>query len=338
MIIQSKAPFRIGLAGGGTDVPPYSTLFGGAVLNATINLYAYVTIEPRNDRKIAFKMQREAVFDSALSLSIKEDQTALLKGVYNRIVKDYTKQPLSFTLTCNSDTAYGSGLGTSSALTVALIGAFSKWLSLDLDNDTIASLAYEIERVDLKQAGGKQDQYAAAFGGCNFLEFNSNNVIVNKLLVNEDIIEELSSNLLLYNTNTLRKSGEIIKQQQFNIENKVFQSIEAMHFIKQQAYDIKDAILGNKLNDLGEILHEGWVNKKKTADNISNPTLDKIYNLALEHGASGGKVSGAGGGGYMLFYCPNNTRHDVSEALSKQGGEIQPYLFTNKGLESWYSK
>lgn len=342
MIIRSKAPFRLGLAGGGTDVSPYSDLFGGCILNATIDLYAHANIEPRNDGKIVFRIpynNEEYIFDSSLSLTINNDKADLMKGIYNRIVRDYVKEALSFTLTCEMDVPFGSGLGTSSTLAVAIIGAYTEWLRLPLGEYDIAYLAYRIERIDLNQAGGKQDQYSAAFGGFNFMEFyGEDKVIVNPLRIHNEIMNELSNNLLLYYTNQHRNSGDIIEIQQKNVKDKKSKSIEAMHSIKRQAYEMKEAVLKKNLDELGLILNRGWNYKRDMADGISTPFFEKLYNTAIEAGASGGKISGAGGGGYVFFYCPGNTRFDVIKALEKLGGKIQRYAFTKKGLETWRIK
>lgn len=342
MIYRSKAPFRLGLAGGGTDVSPYSDLYGGCILNATISLYAYANIEPRNDGKIVFRIPQtneEYIFDSSLELPITHDKTDLIKGIYNRIVRDFTNKPLSFTLTCALEVPFGSGLGTSSTLAVAILGAYCEWLSLPLGDYDLAYLAYLIERIDLGQAGGKQDQYAAAFGGFNFMEFYAEDkVIVNPLRIRNEIINELSNNMLLYYTNSNRNSGDIIEKQQKNVKDRKEKSIEAMHQIKRQSYAIKEAILKNNLDEIGNILHRGWIFKKEMADGISTPLFEEVYNTALKAGALGGKISGAGGGGYVFFYCPDNKKFGVAKALENLGGKIQPYTFTKKGLETWHTK
>ncbi len=342
MIIRSKAPFRLGLAGGGTDVSPYSDIYGGCILNATISLYAYANIEPRDDNKIVFRIPQtgeEYIYDSVMELPIENDKADLMKGIYNRVVKDFSKKPLSFTLTCALEVPFGSGLGTSSTLAIAILGAYMEWLSLPLGEYDLAFLAFQIERQDLMQAGGKQDQYAAAFGGFNFMEFyKEDKVIVNPLRVRNEIMNELANNLVLYYTNSSRNSGDIILEQQKNVTAKKEKSIEAMHQIKEQAYAIKEAILTNKLDEIGNILHEGWSHKKQMADGISTPFFEEVYNTAINAGATGGKISGAGGGGYVFFYCPNNTKFEVIKALDNLGGRVQPYTFTKKGLETWKYK
>ncbi len=338
MMHRARAPLRLGLAGGGTDVSPYSDLFGGAILNATISMFAYATIIPRNDGKIILNSvdRREYYeFDSCEYLPL-DGKLDLLKGVYNRIVKDFIKKPISFELVTYVDAPPGSGLGSSSTLVVAIIGAFVEWLKIPLGEYDIAHLAFEIERRDLGMAGGKQDQYAATFGGFNFMEFYDNDrVVVNPLRIKSDIINELQNNLLLYYTGTSRLSSKIIEAQVQNVEYGNKKSIEAMHKLKEQALLMKEAILKCNLHKIGEILDYGWEYKKKTAGGVSNAIIDEIYEAAKRAGATGGKISGAGGGGFMMFYCPGNSRYSVIEELSKFGGEFRRFQFTKYGLETW---
>jgi D-glycero-alpha-D-manno-heptose-7-phosphate kinase len=338
MIIRSKAPLRIGLAGGGTDVSPYSDLFGGAILNATINLYAYASIEPLNNGKIELVIDGtnlKSEFDSTNVLPITKE-FELFAGVYNRIVKQFQTGPLSFRLTSYIEAPQGSGLGTSSTLVVSMLGAFVEWLKLPLGLYDIAHLAYEIERVDLGMSGGKQDQYAATFGGFNYMEFFANDkVIVNPLHLKPEILHELEMNLLLYFTDTQRFSTDIIKEQVKNVHTKNEKSVDAMHNLKEQAHQMKDCLLRGELNRIGEILHFGWQNKKQMAQSISNDLIDKIYETAIAAGAKGGKISGAGGGGFMYFYCPGNTKIKVAKAIETLGGKMHPFQFTQHGLTTW---
>lgn len=338
MIIRSKAPLRIGLAGGGTDVSPYSDIYGGAILNATIDLYAYASLEPLNTGKIELVMDgagKSLVFDSQKELPLNEG-FELFVGVYNRIIKQFDLEPLSFRLTSYIEAPQGSGLGTSSTLVVSLLGAFVEWLKLPLGKYDIAHLAYEIERVDLKMSGGKQDQYAATFGGINYIEFFENDkVIVNPLQLKPEIIYELENNLLLYFTSTQRLSATIINEQVKNVNEKNTKSVEAMHNLKEQAHQMKDALLRGQLEKIGEILDFGWKNKKDMAASISNTLIDSIYKKALDHGATGGKISGAGGGGFMFFYCPAVTKIKVAKAIETLGGNTQPFKFTQQGLVTW---
>lgn len=340
MIIRSKAPLRIGLAGGGTDVSPYSDLYGGAILNATIDLYAYASLEPLNDGTIEFCIDGT---DKTIKLSSQKELELvegfeLFIGVYNRLVKKYDLKPLSFRLTSFIEAPQGSGLGTSSTIVVSLIGAFMEWLKLPLGKYDIAHLAYEIERVDLNMSGGKQDQYAATFGGVNFMEFLANDqVIVNPLQLKDEILYELEFNLLLYFTATQRLSATIINEQVKNVKDKNEKSVEAMHNLKEQAQQMKDSLLRGELSKIGEILHFGWTNKKQMAHSISNELIDNVYTTAITTGATGGKISGAGGGGFMFFYCPAVTKVKVAKAIENLGGRVQSFKFTQQGLTTWTS-
>ena len=339
MLIRSKAPLRLGLAGGGTDVSPYSDLYGGAILNATISLYAYTTIEPLNDGRIVFSSPdygKEEVCTSSEQVPT-DGFFVLARGVYNRVVRDFTHAPLSFRITSHVDSPAGSGLGTSSTLVVSILGAFVEWLKLPLGEYDIARLAYEIERKDLDMAGGKQDQYAATFGGFNYMQFlQDDKVIVNPLRIRQRYQDELAHNLLLYYTQTSHVSAEIIQGQIDNVRAKNDRSVEAMHQLKHQAEWMKECLLRGDIDAIGKILAFGWEHKKRTANGISNPMLDDIYNTALTAGATGGKVSGAGGGGFMFFYCPGTSRYAVENALcNKFAGQVKRYEFTQEGLKTW---
>lgn len=338
IIYRSKAPLRIGLAGGGTDVSPYSDIYGGAILNATINLYAYATIIPREDGMIKLISQdrnEEIELETSEQLPF-DGKLDLLKGVYNRIVRQFAHHNLSFELHTYVDAPAGSGLGTSSTLVVAIIGAFTEWLKLPLGEYDIAHIAFEIERLEMKMSGGKQDQYAGTFGGFNFMEFfKDDKVIVNPLRIRQRNKLELENNLLLYYTGTSRLSSQIIDSQIKNVGLKEAKSIEAMHQLKEQAIQMKEALLRGELHTIGDILNFGWQHKKQMAKEISNPIIDQIYEAAIEAGSSGGKISGAGGGGFMFFYCPQNTKYAVRNALIGFGGEVRPFNFVEEGLVTW---
>jgi len=338
MIYRSKAPLRIGLAGGGTDVSPYCDIYGGAILNATISLYAHASIEPLNEPTIIIEARdrnEKADYPKTDTLPI-DGQLDLAKGVYNRIVKDYGNVPSGFRLTTFVDAPAGSGLGTSSTLMVAILGAFAEWMQLPLGEYDIAHLAYQIERVELAMAGGKQDQYAATFGGVNYMEFyEGEHVIVNPLRIKPKYLFELGNNLLLYFTATSRLSSTIIEAQSQNVVDKNQDSIDAMHQLKEQARMMKEALLKGKIDDIGYILDYGFRYKKQMAKGISNPKMDELYETALQAGATGGKISGAGGGGFMMFYCPGSKSYAVKDALSKFEGHFRSYQFTEHGLFTW---
>lgn len=316
---------------------PYSDLYGGGILNATINLYAYASIEPANDGMIRFETadgSQRRVYNSNETIK-PEGIFDIHAGIYNRIIKKYPAKELSFRLITSIDAPQQSGLGTSSTLAVAILGAFVEWLKLPLGEYEIAQLAYEIERVDLAMAGGKQDQYSATFGGINFMEFDKDKVVVNPLRIKDVYLDELAHNLVLYYTDTSRLSSEIIHRQQQNVLAEDQIAIEAMHQLKKQAIMMKEALLKGNLDEIGRILDFGWKYKKQMASGITNPELDKMYETAIKNGATGGKISGAGGGGYMFFYCPGNTRYQVIDSLAQYGGYAERYEFTSGGLTTW---
>ena len=338
MIIRSKAPLRLGLAGGGSDVSPYSDIYGGLILNATINLYAYCTIEETNDGIISinsYDSDCHKTYPSTLQLSI-DGEASLIKGVYNRVVKDFNLPPLSFKITTYNDAPAGSGLGTSSTMVVCILKAFVEWKSLPLGDYEIAKLAYEIERKDLQLSGGKQDQFAAAFGGFNYIEFLKDDVvIVNPLKIKRWIIDELEASMLLYFTGRSRSSAAIIDEQQKNTQENNSKAIEAMHRIKQSAVDTKLALLKGDIGAFANILRDAWENKKKMAKDITNPVIQEAMDIAIQAGAKAGKVSGAGGGGFIMFVVEPTRKKEVEEALKKLDGFVMPFNFSDGGAHGW---
>lgn len=337
-IIRSKAPLRLGLAGGGSDVSPYSDIYGGLVLNATINLYAYCTIEETDDDKITIRGYDSHCFKSfPLSSHLEIDGEAnLIKGVYNRIMRDYGFEPHGFSITTYNDAPAGSGLGTSSTMVVCILKAFIEWKSLPLGDYEASRLAYEIERKDLGLSGGKQDQYAAAFGGFNFMEFLPNDlVIVNPLKIKRWIVDELEASMVLYFTGASRSSAAIIDEQKKNTSEGNATAIEAMHRIKQSAIDMKLAVLKGDMQEFARILGEAWENKKKMAGAITNPMIQEAFDVAETAGALAGKVSGAGGGGFIMFMVDPIKKKEVIEALSKLSGFVMPFQFTEGGAHGW---
>jgi len=338
MMVRCKAPLRIGLAGGGTDVSPYTDQFGGAILNATVSLFAYAFLKLRTDQNVILKAmdRQEEVKVEVSSYLTLDGKLDLAKGVFNRLVKDFNIPVKGFELTTYVDAPPGSGLGSSSTLVVAILGAFVEAFKLPLGEYDIAHLAYSIEREDLGMAGGRQDQYAATFGGFNFMEFGANDkVIVNPLRIKEKVLFELENNLVLFFTETSRLSSSIIQKQQDNVNNNVLSSIDAMHHLKEQAILMKEALLKGEVNQVGEILNFGWQQKKAMAQGITNDSIDLYYETAMNAGATGGKISGAGGGGFMIFYAPENHKFQVINSLESIGGKVLPYQFVQYGMVSW---
>ncbi len=338
MIIRSKAPLRLGLAGGGSDVSPYSDIYGGLVLNATINLYTHCTIEETTDGYItinSYDAKCHKNYPSTTYLEI-DGEANLIKGVYNRVVKDFGLGALSFKITTYNDAPAGSGLGTSSTMVVCILKALVEWKGLPLGDYEISRLAYEIERKDLGLSGGKQDQYAAAFGGFNYMEFLQNDiVIVNPLKIKRWIIDELEASMLLFFTGKSRSSATIIEEQKKNTSEGVNKAIEAMHKIKQSAIDMKLAILKGDINRFADIIRDGWENKKKMANNITNPIIQEAIDIAMAAGAKAGKVSGAGGGGFIIFVMEPTKKKEVETALNKLNGFVMPFQFSDGGAHGW---
>jgi D-glycero-alpha-D-manno-heptose-7-phosphate kinase len=339
MIVRSKAPLRLGFAGGGTDIAAYYNVYGGNVLNATIDMYAYCIIVPADNGKIVFNAPDIDVieeYDSTESLETTNVLT-LHSGVYNRIIADYNEQrPLSFTMTTYSDAPAGSGLGSSSTMVVAIIKAFVEWLNLPFGEYDIASLAYKIEREDLKLAGGKQDQYAATFGGFNFMEFyDDERVIVNPLRLKRWIRNELEASLVLYYTGVSRESRHIIDQQIENTNKKNKISVDNMHELKKQAVFMKEALLKGEFKKFSDCMAKGWLAKRKIADSITNPFIDELYQYAMDNGAESAKISGAGGGGFMMLYCDPRRRIQLIRALKKKDGVVLTPSFTEIGTQAW---
>ena len=338
-IIRSKAPLRLGLAGGGTDVSPFSDIHGGSVLNATIDMHAYCTIEVTSNKQIVFYAADRDEYeehDASDQLDI-NDGLLLHRAVYNRIIRQFNQgQPLSFRMTTYSDAVAGSGLGSSSTIVVAMIKAYAEWLNLPLGEYDIAQLAYQIERQDAGLSGGKQDQYAATFGGFNFIEFLANDrVIVNPLRIKHWIINELENSFVLFYTGSSRESANIIDEQIKNTTEKNKRSIDAMLELKSDSIVMKESILKGDFLTFSRYLAKSWEAKKKMASSISNPEIDAIYDMALEAGAYGGKVSGAGGGGFMMLMVDPVNRIHLVDQLNKQNGRVMNFHFTKYGTQAW---
>ncbi|MBC7634413.1 MAG: dehydrogenase [Acetobacteraceae bacterium] len=336
---RARAPLRLGLAGGGTDLSPYCDQFGGAVLNCTIARYAHAFISPAADDQVHFVARDVAVSESfALDAAATgAARLAIHGGVYRRMMRDFNGgKMLPLTITTYVDAPPGSGLGSSSALVVALVEAFRTLLALPLGPYDVAHLAYEIERLDLQLAGGKQDQYAAAFGGANFIEFLANDrVIVNPLRVPEAFINELEASLVTCFTGVSRRSEQIIEEQQRRMGPVADAATESLHRLKQDAIDMKQALLRGNVPAMAAILNRSWIAKKETASGISTALIEALFKTAMENGAMAGKISGAGGGGFMMLIVPPEERLTLIAALNAAGGTAGPVHFTMRGVEGW---
>ena len=329
---RARAPLRISFCGGGTDVSPYPEEHGGCVLSATINHHAYAALSPRRDTRLtlaSLDYDLIAKYDHPKRLKF-DGQLDLLKAAVRAL-----KVKRGADLWTHSDAPPGSGLGASSTLMVALIGVLREWLKLDFSPYDVAETAFKIERVDLKLAGGRQDQYAASFGGFNFIEFEPTSTVVTPLRLRRQTLEELEYRLLLCYMGQTRQSAKIIERQTRSYVEGNEKTVKALDALKVQAHEMKRALLLGHIDGFGELLHDAWEQKKRLDDGISNSHVDKLYQLARKEGAIGGKMPGAGGGGYFLLLTRFDRRHRVAAALEKHGGQVVPFQFESRGMTSW---
>jgi D-glycero-alpha-D-manno-heptose-7-phosphate kinase len=340
MLIRARAPLRLGLAGGGTDLSPYCEQFGGAILNATIDHYAYASLEPMKGAQVHF-VAEDVGFEETASAEPREISIAgpalLHRAVYKRITTQFLGgKPFPCRLTTYCEAPPGSGLGSSSTMVVAMVKAFAEALSLPLGDYDMARLAFEIERIDAGLQGGRQDQYAATFGGFNFMEFYANErVIVNPLRIKNWVLSELEASIILFFTGVSRSSAEIIAEQTRNISSGASRSMEALHQMKADAFAMKEAVLTGNFRAFAESLNRGWAAKQQTAASISNDRIDRLFAVAMNAGAVAGKVSGAGGGGFITFFIDPLARVRVIRDLEHEEGHVMTCSFTKRGTEGW---
>jgi len=337
---RARVPLRLGLAGGGTDLSPYCDEYGGAVLNATIDRYAYAFIEHSEDGQIhlvAPDVGTEEILSPDIN-ALSEGQLTLHAGVMQRIATQYGGSRVAgLRITSFVDAPPGSGLGSSSALVVALVEAFTTWFELPLGPYDVAHLAFEIERIDLGLAGGRQDQYAATFGGINFMEFLAGDrVIVNPLRVSPAVLNELEASLLICFSGLSRRSEAIIEEQRRRMSTAAPDAIENLHRLKRDAIEMKEALLRGRVQQMATILNRSWDAKKRTADEISNSKIEELMEVGLSSGALGAKVSGAGGGGFLMFIVPPELRVRVTSALNNAGGSASTVHLTDRGAIGWF--
>jgi D-glycero-alpha-D-manno-heptose-7-phosphate kinase len=342
MIVRARAPLRLGFGGGGSDLSPFCDQHGGYVLNATINMFVYAVLELHENGPVRFVAadRQECIELEPTCDMLLEGALSLHKSVYCRIMRDFNGgRAMPVTLTTYSDVAAGSGLGSSSTLVVAMVQAFQELLALPLGEYDVAQLAYGIERQDAGMMGGRQDQYAATFGGFNFMEFGvGDRVVVNPLRINRNTVNELEASLVVCNTGMPRDSDAIIQAQASNVKQGDQQSLEATHRLKQEAVSMKEALLKGNIRCFAEVLEQGWLSKKRTAAGVSNENLERIYQAAMDGGAYSGKVSGAGGGGFMMFVVDPPCRPDVFRALRCQNVQPLTVHFSEHGAIAWRLK
>lgn len=333
IISKAKSPVRISFAGGGTDLTTYFYEENGVVLNSTINKFAHAVLEKRDDDKIKIysnDLKQTVEYNDITELDF-DGNLDLIKSVIKLLRPDF-----GFELYTYSDVPPGSGLGGSAVLLAAIIGTFNNFRENKFSDYEIAELAFHAERVELSLSGGWQDQYATVFGGFNFMEFKDHENIINPLRIKDDILNELEDSLLLCYSGINHNSGNIHNDQKEQMNKK--SQKEFAEISKNIAYKMKSRLLKGKLDDFGELLHQAWETKKNFSTKITSDFLDEIYDFAIDNGALGGKLLGAGGGGYFLFYVPTFKKIDLMNALRNKGFEIETFTFDKIGLRSWITK
>jgi D-glycero-alpha-D-manno-heptose-7-phosphate kinase len=334
-IIRAKSPLRLSFVGGGTDLPYYYEQHGGAVLSSTINRFSYVTLYPREDNEVHIRS-----LDLAYSVKFYADKAPIFDG-FGDLAKAAIHRigtNLGFELDIHTDAPPGSGLGGSSAVTSAVIGALVEYSGLVLDQYELAELNYTVERVDLSIAGGKQDQYATTFGGFNLIEFHKDRILVTPLRIPRDILNDLTCHLMLCYTGKVRPSLGLIDTQIRHYHEGRTITLDGMRRLHEMAYEMKEVLLKGRLRRFAELLDEALMNKKRMNPNVTDSTIDALYELAKQHGAIGGKLCGAGGGGYLLLFVEGQRRHEVRAALEGAGCQFSDFAFDDHGLQVWRSQ
>ena len=321
-------PVRISFSGGGTDMPEYYNEFGGNVVTSTINHFTYVILNLRNDDLIqAFSSDFQIHNTSAIleNLELKpgtEIPIAVLKHLNFKT---------GATIMVCSDVPPSSGLGGSSSLTVNFVKTLSTLQKLKWNSEKIAETSFHIERNVLQHPIGKQDDYIASFGGFNFIRFTNEQVYVEPIKINKSTFDELQENLLLFFIGDTRKNADILSNQLDNIKQRRKETIESLNYVKELAEEMNSSLKQSDITLFGELLHKGWLAKKKFTKGVSNENVNKIYDIALENGALGGKLTGAGGGGHMLFYCEKSKHDRFIQKMEDIGLKHIRFKFNNDG-------
>lgn len=334
-IIRAKSPLRLSFGGGGTDLPHYYEEHGGAVLSSTINRFSYVTLYPREDKEVHIRS-----LDLGFSIRYETAEAPIFDGMGD-LAKAAIRRigsNLGFELDIQTEAPPGSGLGGSSAVTSAVIGALVEYSGLVLDQYELAELNYTIERVDLSISGGKQDQYATTFGGFNLIEFQKDRVLVTPLRIPRDVLNDLGCHLMLCYTGKVRPALGLIDTQIRYYKEKRAITLDGMRRIHEMTYEMKEALLKGQLLRFGELLDEAQLNKKRMNPHVMDGALDGLCELAKQHGAIAGKLCGAGGGGYLLLFVQGQRRHEVRGALEKAGCQFTDFAFDDHGLQVWRSQ
>jgi D-glycero-alpha-D-manno-heptose-7-phosphate kinase len=331
MIYRAKAPLRLSFCGGGTDVSPYPEEKGGVVLSTTVDKFAYASLRPRKDDRLRVRsLDYDIVANYHRSKLVYDGELDLVKAVARHF-----DMPTGADLFIHADAPPGTGLGSSSTMCVTLVGVFKEWLNLPLTHYEIAEITYQIEREELKIAGGRQDQYAATFGGFNYIEFMKDVTVVNPLRIRSEVRNELEYSMVLCYTGQTRLSANIVASQTKAFVAGKKPVVAALDRMKEMTGEMKTALLTGELPTFGKLLHVAWTEKKRLDSKITSDRIDNLYQVARRHGAVGGKILGAGGGGYLLLYVPFTKKHHVARVLTEAGAEVVPFSFTEGGLSAW---
>lgn len=344
--VFSRAPLRISFGGGGSEIPPYVDQYGGAVFSSTISMYSTTCIavdesshslEVHSQESLVSHFSEERDFDASLIQSLPKENRIAVASVWYLEKKLGKSLPKKLSIWTSSDAPQGSGLGASSVMTVSVLKAFDSLLSLHLTQTELARMAFTIERDILNLSGGLQDQYAAAYGGINYIDFDkSRNASVMPLNLMANQKAQLESSLLLIYTGTSRDSGRIIEQQQSAINDQNVEVIQDLHEQKKFATRMLHAVKEGDISLFGRLMDESWSIKKTFAPSISNSHIDSLYAQALELGAYGGKISGAGGGGFLLLVVPANKKYSIFKQMQHLDVIQYPISLEPSGAIAWH--
>ena len=332
-MLTARAPVRIDFAGGTTDISPFCDIEGGVVINAANSRYAYASLERKNSNGITIT---SSDFDEFIE--VKDFRELEYNGSLDLIkaaIRQLNLKDGGMNIYVRCDAPPGSGLGTSSAMGVALLGLLNESYDLRLMRKELAELEYLVETKELGITGGKQDQYAAVLGGFNFLIFEGKRVDAHTVNLKGGVVHQLEKNLVLCYTGQSRLSGGTNQKMIDGYKNGIPEVVNALRDIKRITLEIRDKLLYGDLHELGELLLEEYKNRRQLAPSVVTPKIEELFEIALQNGATGGKICGAGGGGCVLFYCEGNSEGKVKKALGKADGRVIDFNFDFNGIVSW---
>jgi D-glycero-alpha-D-manno-heptose-7-phosphate kinase len=332
VLIRGKAPLRVSFAGGGSDVSPYCDEYGGCVLSTTVGMYVYGALEVRNDKRVhIFSLDYEEMIKYELGGELHDgDKLRFLRALIARL-----NPPTGLNIYIHSDAPPGTGLGSSGAISALIVGLCNRAFNFMMTRYEMAQLAYEVEHDDLGRAVGRQDHYAALFGGLNFIEFGRGGTLVTPLRLEPWIQEELSYHAQMFYTKKKRDSSDLVAHQIEATREKRGETMDALAEMKDLAGEMKACLLRGQMRRFGDLLDRGWQAKKRMNPHAATPYLDELYGAAREAGALGGKILGAGGGGFFFFYTPFMKKGRVTEVLTRMGAQPVGFVLDHAGMQTW---